>query len=252
VIGLLAPPVLALALALGLGGSLHAWSGLRARWWPAFVLAFAVLLVLYSPPTNQQPWAVVAGPWIGLAMKIVIMAVLVDNARHAGASRTAWALAAAGVGLNTLAIAANGGYMPQSTSAAVAVWGQSRATTQVRPDRLENISVLDAETRVPWLSDVIPQPTWLPRPNVVSIGDVLVSLGLAGWVFIVTRGTGRIVENCQSATPDTPLRTRRRAHGAATPGGGRGCPPPDADGTGRHGQDAAGGGRAPSYSRGIG
>ena len=35
-----------------------------------------------------------------------------------------------------------------------------------------------------WLGDVIAQPDWLPRSNAVSIGDLLLSTGLAGWVFL--------------------------------------------------------------------
>jgi len=36
---------------------------------------------------------------------------------------------------------------------------------------------------LPWLADVLPQPAWLPRPNVVSVGDILLAGGVAAWAF---------------------------------------------------------------------
>jgi hypothetical protein len=51
--------------------------------------------------------------------------------------------------------------------------------------------------RLTWLGDVIPQPGWLPQANLISVGDVLLSLGAAGCAFAITRGrlpleTGRV------------------------------------------------------------
>jgi Family of unknown function (DUF5317) len=36
---------------------------------------------------------------------------------------------------------------------------------------------------LPWLCDILPLPRWLPRANVLSIGDVLLALGVGGWIF---------------------------------------------------------------------
>jgi uncharacterized protein DUF5317 len=88
-------------------------------------------------------------------------------------------LAAVGVSLNTVVIAVNAGHMPQSPEAALAVWGVS----QIDPARLQNVSVMGPETRLGWLGDVFAEPDWLPRRNVVSVGDILLALGVATWVF---------------------------------------------------------------------
>jgi hypothetical protein len=33
---------------------------------------------------------------------------------------------------------------------------------------------------------VIAEPTWLPNANVISIGDVLLGIGLGAWAFVTT------------------------------------------------------------------
>jgi hypothetical protein len=130
------------------------------------------------------------GPWIWLATQLVFLGVLILNAFTAWP----WRVAALGVGLNCLVIAVNGGHMPQSADAAVAVWGHGF----VDPTRLQNVAVLDVGTRLGWLGDVIAEPAWLPRANVISIGDILLSLGIASWITM----------NCRNGT---------RADGAARP-----------------------------------
>jgi hypothetical protein len=183
-LGLLAPSAIALVTALARGGSLRGLVVQNAiRGWPAIVLGFGVELVIYNPPLNAQPWAMQIGPSIWLATRLVFLAVLCANAWPSrGGQRWAWWLAALGLGLNTLVIAVNDGHMPQSYEAAVAVWGASH----IDPARLQNVAPIVAETRLAWLADILAEPRWLPRPTVVSVGDILLALGVATWVFIQT------------------------------------------------------------------
>ena len=69
--------------------------------------------------------------------------------------------------------------MPQATEAAIAVWGASH----IDPIKLQNVAPMQPDTILPWLADVLPQPAWLPRRNVVSVGDLLLAAGIAAWVF---------------------------------------------------------------------
>ena len=182
-LGLLAPTLIAFAAALLLGGSPRGLLSRGIRGWPAIVAGFAVELILYNPPVNTQPWAMQVGPWIWLATRLVFVGVLVANAWPASdRSVWPWWLAGLGLGLNTLVIAVNDGHMPQSVEAAITVWGASH----VDPSRLQNVAPLAAESRLPWLADVLAEPKWLPRPTVVSVGDLLLALGVASWVFINT------------------------------------------------------------------
>ena len=179
-LGLLAPTFAAVIAALCLGGSLRELFTTRVCWWPAVLVAFAVELVLYNPPVNGQAWAIQVGPWIWLATKLVLLAVLLRNAwSAAGRAGWPWLVAAVGVALNALVIALNGGHMPQATEAAIAAWGASH----IDPIKLQNVAPMRPDTVLPWLADVLPQPAWLPRRNVVSVGDLLLAAGIAAWVF---------------------------------------------------------------------
>jgi hypothetical protein len=186
-IGLLLPTLLALVGALFAGGSVARLVSARMEWWWVVVGAFGVELLLYNPPVNTQAWALSIGPWLWVATKLAMLAALVRNARSDGASRWLWVVMSVGVGLNTLVIVANGGHMPQSIEAAAAVWGPQYAVPDADPGRLQNVAVLGPESRLTWLADVIAEPSWLPRRNVLSIGDVLLAFGMAGWVFGATR-----------------------------------------------------------------
>jgi uncharacterized protein DUF5317 len=178
-LGLLAPTLLALVAALACGGSLRSLSSSRIRAWPAVLAAFATELLIFNPPLDGQPWAMSIGPWVWLVARLVLLSALIAN------SGQAWPLrvAALGLGLNTLVIVLNGGHMPQAPEAALAAWGASH----IDPGRLENVVAFDAHTRLAWLGDVLVEPDWLPRRNIVSIGDLLLSAGIAWWAFSSAR-----------------------------------------------------------------
>jgi hypothetical protein len=77
--------------------------------------------------------------------------------------------------------------MPQSMQAAASVWGAEYVRADAYSGRLENVVWMTGDTVLPWLADIIAEPRWLPRPNVLSIGDIFLALGVAGWVFGITR-----------------------------------------------------------------
>jgi hypothetical protein len=162
--------------------SLSGLQHLRVQWWPLAVASIAVQLVLYNPPVDQQPWALVWGPWIWVLCLVAMLAVLIRNGLRADLARPAWRLAALGVALNVLVVLANGGAMPQSPEARLAVRGVP-LVTEGAPPKLRNVTPSGPDTQLLWLGDVIAQPRWLPTANVVSIGDLLLSIALAWWAF---------------------------------------------------------------------
>jgi Family of unknown function (DUF5317) len=193
-IALLLPSVFATLAGLASGGSLSGWRRISLGWWPLLVAAFLIELVLYDPPVNQQAWALVFGPWIWVIARLAILAVCLRNARPGHRWSVPWLVMFLGLSLNQLVIVANAGHMPQSPSAAALVWGDA----YVQPDRyasqLENVVWMSPETPLAFLGDVLAEPKWVPHPNVLSIGDVLLALGMATWTFFITwdgRGPAR-------------------------------------------------------------
>jgi hypothetical protein len=187
-LGLVAPTVAAAVLALALSRRERARPHGSVLWWPAAVGAFLCEFALYNPPLDQQPWAVDIGPMLWIASRMVLLAVILRNLPR---SFSPCLVAAVGLSLNTLVIAVNDGYMPQSVEAAAEVWGTELIAVRQHDGRLHNTTAMVDDTHLPWLADVIVQPDWLPRRNVISIGDILLSLGVAGWTFQALTGSQR-------------------------------------------------------------
>lgn len=80
---------------------------------------------------------------------------------------------------NVIVIAANGGVMPTSASAA-------RTLGRTAGDRFENSAPL-ANPRLEFLGDVFVSPSWLPMRNAFSVGDVILIVGLALVVWSASR-----------------------------------------------------------------
>jgi hypothetical protein len=149
------------------------------RWQGLALLALGAQVLLFNPPLDSQPWALAWGRWLYIASMLGVLAVLVRNGLRRGAPpQLPWLVAALGLGLNLFVILANGGLMPQAQDA---LRGTGRTP---RPeDRLTNVTPLTEETRLAWLSDILPEPAWLPLTNVVSVGDLLLSAGTA-WALV--------------------------------------------------------------------
>jgi Family of unknown function (DUF5317) len=172
--------------ALALGGTFAGWRAVRVHWWPLAILPLAAQLFLYNPPIDTQPWAIAWGPYLFILAKATMVAMLLKNALASPAYRAAFGIAAFGVALNLLVIAANGGYMPQSAEARMTARGTTLLEGEESTRRLRNVSPIDDSTRLPFLGEVVAQPTWMPRSNVISIGDLFLAGGVGMWAFQVT------------------------------------------------------------------
>jgi hypothetical protein len=182
--GLFALSLLAVAAALLRGGSLVGWAQVRVYWPYVAFVSLGLQLVLHNPPVDRQPWALAWGPLLWVGCVAGLLAFLVRNVVANDALRGPWLVAAVGVGLNLLVVVANGGFMPQSEDARVAVRG---AAIEAAEPKLRNVVPITDETRLAALGDLIPEPAWLPNANVISIGDLALGSGLAWWAFVMTR-----------------------------------------------------------------
>jgi len=185
---LVALSLLGVAAALVRGGSLAGWARLRIYWWPVAVASLVIQLVLYDPPLYDQTWAITFGPLVWIVCLAALFGVLLRNGLANPTHRGAWLVAALGAGLNVMVVAANGGYMPQSAEARVAVRGTTLPKVgEPAHERLWSVRPIDESTQLAPLGDVIGEPYWLPKSNVVSLGDLLLAAGLTWWAFSVTR-----------------------------------------------------------------
>lgn len=144
------------------GGSLDGLAETKFRWTPLLVAG----LVLQIAFLRWEPeWLEDGG---GLAV------VLVSNLTVAVwlfANRTlpGLLLAGAGMALNVLVIGLNGAMPVLQASAERAGVTESIESTSLKHE------LLDDDTILPWLTDVIPVP---PFQEVLSVGDVVLALGL--------------------------------------------------------------------------
>jgi hypothetical protein len=184
VFGLLLPAIVAAAAAPALHGSVRGWAQQRVRWSSLAIGAVLIQAALFSPLFDEQQWVLTFGKWIWVASMFAVLAMLTRNMLGAKAGlRVAWALAATGVAANLLVVTANGGVMPRTVPL--------RSQDEDAAQHLSNVFLVeDDHATLLWLGDVIAQPEWLPLANAVSVGDLLLSMGLASWIVVAARAGG--------------------------------------------------------------
>ncbi len=180
---LLLPPLLALAIALLRGGSPRALAALPIRGGGVLLAALAVQIALYLPPVRASALVVHAG---GAFYVASLGLALVGALRNRGLGPAVW-VATLGLALNGAAIVANGGYMPVDATALRATQGVARVREVADSRLFNNTRPATASTRLALLSDVIPVRIAGDLGNVYSVGDLLLTAGIAALVYRVTR-----------------------------------------------------------------
>lgn len=175
--------IAAALLALITGARPATWRGLGLRGTAWLVLALAVQVGALALPDESR---IQTG---ALVLSLVLAGIcLARNLRVPGLG-----LVLLGIALNALVVALNRG-MPVSLDAAVRAGAPVDARTLALDPR--HVELGDG-TLLPLLGDVVPVPLPL-LPEVVSVGDLLVALGLAVAVLVAAHGGGQ------------PARRRRR------------------------------------------
>ena len=145
------------------GGSVNDLAETTFRWTPVLVggLVLQIVFIYWEPD------------WLGEAGGLAV--VLASNAAvavwlFANKALPGLTLAGAGMALNVLVIAVNGAMPVLERSARTA------GVTRSLEDASFKHEPLDDGTALPWLGDAIPVP---PFKEVLSVGDVVLALGLA-------------------------------------------------------------------------
>lgn len=165
---------IAVGLILGrlAGGRLDGLVTVRFRLAPLALGGLLFQLVLFSPLAEERVGD--AGPVLYVASTVAVLVSLLANLRLPGL----WILAV-GAALNLVAIVTNGGHMPSSPDAWMALTG----LPEVPAGAYTNSALMTEATAFPALGDIFVFPRPLPLANVFSIGDVLIAVGAI--VFLV-------------------------------------------------------------------
>lgn len=138
-------------------------------------LYFAAFVANYADVFSPQSFVFGMVHVIGLA---ALMVVAVANRHVPGAK-----LMFVGLAANTVAIVANGGFMPASKEAIVTAFGAAELD-KILAQSMFRHAFIDAGTRLRWLCDVVAAPRpFVLVPSVYSVGDILTSVG--GLIAIV-------------------------------------------------------------------
>jgi hypothetical protein len=178
---LLAVLALALAVSFILGGRLEGLGRIHVRHSYLILLALAIQILVFSAAwqasLSGSAWSSLL---YGLSLALLLAAVWV-NRRVPG-------LALLGVGLccNALVILSNGGHMPASL-AALRQAGILAADAAFDTLQANNSGLIGPGTALWFLGDVFAVPAAVPLANVFSVGDVLIALGGAWFIWAATR-----------------------------------------------------------------
>lgn len=171
---------LVVVVALLRGGSLNNFSGLQLRWMPLVAAGLALQLLIFTP-FREEAIISVATPQLYLLSMLIVAAWVGLNWRIPG-----MAIMAAGLLFNTLAIAANGGYMPVAPESARFAGRIENYATEGQPISNNSIAT-DEQVRLWILTDILALPKEVPFANVFSLGDVLLTVGAGALCYRTIR-----------------------------------------------------------------
>jgi uncharacterized protein DUF5317/MFS transporter len=145
---------------------------LRAAW--IVFPALALQIVLFT-----RIWQLLPGhsakPPLHVASYVLLLVFVIANLRQPGL-----VIAAAGFTCNVVAIVANGGRMPITPATWRAI---APSTFPLRSHQSDNNVVVAAHAHLAWLGDIFPLPRIIPFANAISVGDLLLLVGVTTFVY---------------------------------------------------------------------
>ncbi|HEU5097895.1 MAG TPA: DUF5317 domain-containing protein [Roseiflexaceae bacterium] len=168
----LATIALVIIVALLRGGSLRNFASIQLRWLPLVIVSFVLQILIFTPFARTPLVAFATLPIYVLSLSLLAIWVAA-NWRIPG-----MALIAIGLVLNVVVIAANGGHMPVLPEAA-RLAGQYEAIAADDPSTSKHALLPAEQARLWMLSDIIAIPQGVPGAVVWSIGDIVLTVGIA-------------------------------------------------------------------------
>jgi hypothetical protein len=170
-----------------LGGRVSNLEQVHFTWWPLALGGLLVQVVLFAGPVAERIGA--AGPAIYVLSTLAVLAALLRNISMPGLP-----ILAVGAILNLIPILANGGAMPSSPDAWLALTGVAKLPT----DAFSNAVLIGPDTPFAFLGDVFVWPKPLPMSTVFSLGDAVIALGAIVFLVLAMRGPAQASEGQQA------------------------------------------------------
>jgi hypothetical protein len=170
---------LCLALLVGLaavGGRVSNLAHVQVKWAWLAPLAFLMQAYLIFFPAERAGGLLSARSLLLTASHILLFVVVWQNRHLSGVK-----LLGLGLALNFLVMVVNGGFMPITPDALVQIGYDGNASqleTGYIVGRTKNMVAEAGEARLWFLSDIMVVPKPFPIPTALSLGDVLIVLGL--------------------------------------------------------------------------
>lgn len=170
------------------GGSLRHFASLALRWPLLIVASLALQLLIFTPFRDESLVQVAVVPIYLVSMVLLVVWVWLN--RHIPGIT----LIALGIIGNLAAIVANGGYMPVDPDAARYAGNLALYEGGDVPI-VNNSHATDEQVRLWVLTDIFPIPRGIPFANVISLGDILLTIGVCILCYQTIRGNERIVHD---------------------------------------------------------
>jgi hypothetical protein len=191
--------LLGLIVGLFRGGfryGLHQFAALKLRggWiFPLLLLAQFFIFFLQE----RLEWVASINGYLFAAVYVTGLAFLWLNRHYKG-----FTLIWIGVFLNFIVMAVNGGRMPVSVDAS-AVLGPYYVDMLREGGAVSKHYMMDASTHLSFLGDIIPLSSPYPRTQVISIGDVVMNIGIFLFIqYMMVNRTGEAVQPVNSIRPE--------------------------------------------------
>lgn len=151
-------------------GNLRAFSQLNLKWGWVFPLLLVVQLAVFMLQNDSEFLGNLSGS-IYIVVYIVGLLFLFINRKNPG-----FILIFIGVFLNFLVMVVNGGRMPVSVEAAAVL--DPGYIDALKESMYAKHSALTSSTNLGFLGDVIPISDPYPRTQIISIGDIIMNIGI--------------------------------------------------------------------------
>jgi hypothetical protein len=178
--------IIALLIALIRGGKITNLSEIKFKMGWVFPLLFIFQIIIFSLQNDID--------WLGAYSNLLFILVYIIGLTFLWLNRhlSGFLIIGIGVGLNFIVMAINGGRMPVSPEAALAL--DPFFIDALKNSLYAKHDLINESTHLAFLGDIIPLSSPYPKEQVISIGDIIMNIGV--FIFIqnaLVRNNGSLV-----------------------------------------------------------